>query len=484
MRIDFRADTIAEDQDVGRQAIESAAHTTAAGYDPLAALGVAADATLYLDRCQVDTPPALVSKVWDVVKEHRANGGLVVDFGAGDARFAVAGKYREYMGFEIDRSRYASVSLPRRARMVNACAFSREVSGADLCIGNPPYVRNQDLPLGWRQEAAASIERRTGVRVSGLANAWQYFFMLSLASTKNDGLVAIVIPFEWVSRPSSKALRTYIAENGWDVSVYRLADSTFDGVLTTSSITIVEKQSKGGQWKYFREELDGTFTRMKSPTGGRRALLPYRRADQSKPYAKRGLSPGTQEFLTLTESERAHLGLVVGRDVVPCITSLRHISADVKVLSESVFKRHLGDAAMFIGDVELLGPRRVRQAIRVIAGRCAREDLQGLRIDRHDLVRTGGRGVDPPQLRHDQHAVHVVGVRDIADDLSLLRIDHRHHAVAHVRQVQAVRGRIQAGVIPARGTSTQQNLGHRRGCADFCVVEILRSEENAPQIEC
>lgn len=335
-----RPDTIAIDQEVRGLAIESAMHTAAPGYNALAVLGLPSVANLYLDRCQVDTPPALVETVWQLVHERRKSAGLVVDYGAGDARFAHRGEYREYLGFEIDHSRYEPTTLPLNAHIVNACAFSQEVTDADVCIGNPPYVRNQDLPLGWRQEASASIQRRTNVRISGLANAWQYFFMLSLASTSAEGLVAIVIPFEWVSRPSSAAMRDYIRQNGWDVSVYRLADSTFDGVLTTASITLVDKRSTRGSWSYYREEEDGSFRRMKSPTGGKRALLPYQAGNQRVVYAKRGLSPGTQEFLTLTESERAHLGLAIGKDVVPCITSLRPLSSEIHVLTEAAFAKH------------------------------------------------------------------------------------------------------------------------------------------------
>ncbi len=306
--------------------------------DALSALGVSSIATLYLDRCQVDTPHPLVKKVWDVVCTSRTHVGKVVDFGAGDARFARYGIYDSYVGYEIDPSRCSLKNLPGHAEIVNACAFSEDMHDADLCIGNPPYVRNQDLPEGWRQQAAATIERRTGVKISGLANAWQYFFLLSLASTCDEGLVALVIPYEWVSRPSSATLREYIQAQGWGVSVYRMHDKTFAGVLTTSSITMIDKATDKGTWRYFRENDDGSFSPMKSASGGRLRLLPYERNDVAKVAAKRGLSPGTQEYLTLTEGERARCGLKRNVDVVPCITSLRMIEDDASALTEATFQ--------------------------------------------------------------------------------------------------------------------------------------------------
>jgi hypothetical protein len=306
--------------------------------DALAALGLAS-ASLYLDRCQVDTPPPLVKKVWDLISERVQHVGKVVDFGAGDARFARYGKYDEYIGYEIDPERCSLKDLPAHAEIVNACAFSEDMSDAFLAIGNPPYVRNQDLPVGWRQQAAATIERRTGVKVSGLANAWQYFFFLSIASTRADGLVALVIPYEWVSRPSSKALREYIKAQGWRVSVYRLRDDTFDRVLTTSSITIINKRANDGQWTYFEESDIEAFRRITAPSSEGGKLLEYSR-NRDVPYAaKRGLSPGTQKYLVLTEGERVRNGLHIRTDVLRCVTSLRHWPADLTNLDEESFHR-------------------------------------------------------------------------------------------------------------------------------------------------
>jgi hypothetical protein len=303
--------------------------------------------SLYLDRCQVDTPDALVSATWAHVMALRPSVGKVVDFGAGDGRFARHGVYERYIGYEIDADRCADAALPAAAALINRCAFSDEISDAALCIGNPPFVRNQDLPFGWRQHTSQVLERRTGLSISGLANAWQYFFLLSLVSAAEDGLVALVIPYEWVSRPSVGTLRGYIAGKGWNVSVYRLVDTTFDSVLTTSSITIVDKAARDGVWCYFSETATGDYTPLPSPSGGAAGVIPYRRRSEiakGAPRAIRGLSPGTQKILTLTEGERTRLGLEIDRDVVPCVTSLRHMPVDSVELDAAAFKKTYRDA--------------------------------------------------------------------------------------------------------------------------------------------
>lgn len=307
------------------------------------AWGTRDSVSLYLRRCQVETPDNIVQATWRHVSERRTHVGKAVDFGAGDGRFSNYGDYVEYIGYEIDSKLCSDAHLPPKAALLNRCAFLDQIDDADLCIGNPPFVRNQDLPTGWRRHASAVVHRRTGVTISGLANAWQYFFFLALASVHDAGICALIIPYEWVSRPSAKAIRDFILDRGWTVRVYRLVDATFNSVLTTSSITVVDKARKDTPWTYFEETATGIYSALPSPSGGRSGVIPYlpRHAMPSEsPRAKRGLSPGTQKVLTLTEGERVRHGLRVDRDVVPCVTTLRHLPDDVRDLDDAIFRQH------------------------------------------------------------------------------------------------------------------------------------------------
>jgi hypothetical protein len=69
--------------------------------------------SLYLQRCQVETPSDLVRATWRHVHDFRKELAKVVDFGAGNGRFAHYGNYREYIGYEIDGSLIAEVDLPQ-----------------------------------------------------------------------------------------------------------------------------------------------------------------------------------------------------------------------------------------------------------------------------------------------------------------------------------------------------------------------------------
>ena len=296
----------------------------------------------------MDTPDEVVRSVWAHVKKHRPREiDKVLDLGAGDGRFARHGSYRLYIGYEIDETKYADVPLPTSATLLNKCAFSHSTDDADVCVGNPPFVRNQDIPTGWREHAHGEVLRRTGVAVPGLANAWQYFFLNALACLKADGLAALVVPFEWVSRPSARALRAYIRDQGWRVSVCRLRDAQFTPVLTTASITVVDKAENDGKWEYYEETESRESRRMLSPTGSDTGVLTYVPATElpdTTPRARRGLSPGTQKALTLREEQRKRHSLKEGRDVVRCVTSLRHLHDSKRELDEEAFSTHYLEA--------------------------------------------------------------------------------------------------------------------------------------------
>ncbi|HXL59597.1 MAG TPA: hypothetical protein VN959_02830 [Mycobacterium sp.] len=380
--------------------------------------------------------------------------GKVVDFGGGDGRFALFGQFDEYVGYEIDPRLCSAAELPVNSRIANQCAFSAPLDNADLCIGNPPFVRNQDLPTGWRDRASKVIFKRLGVTVSGLANAWQYFFFLALATAKPDGVCALVVPYEWVSRPSSKAVRTYIERSGWDVAVYRLVDATFRSVLTTASITVIDKASKSGSWSYFEESSTGAYRPLSSPSGSADGVIPYMdraTALKASSFAKRGLSPGTQQVLTLTEGERVRQALRIGVDVVPCVTTLRDLPTGCTRLDDPTFRRYYRDLGRKCWLVRT-HPQPSRRLIRYLDAVPVEARQTSTCLERVDwwrfampdvaclLVSMTFRTTFPKFVRNDVNAIAVGGVYGIyglsEDELSaamtqFMGLDIRDRVVAH-----------------------------------------------------
>ncbi|KQQ96150.1 Eco57I restriction-modification methylase domain-containing protein [Massilia sp. Leaf139] len=293
---------------------------------------------VHLASCQIETPHEVVDLAWGLAREARERSKFknVIDFGAGDCRFALRPEYFEsYLGIERDCSRFQTAQLPPNARVVLGDALEKNYVDFDLCIGNPPYVRHHHLDKDWRSAVLHDFAQ-SGVKLKATANAFVLFLTKAILSTKDDGLVVQVIPYEWVTRPSALELRNFIKNEGWSVTVLRFAADIFPKVLTTASITIIDKANKAGLWRFGIIHADGAVEYVSSPSGSTSEVLKYTPRSAST-FALRGLSPGGQEIFVLTEEERLFHGLSRRTDVVPAITSLRNFPSGKSTLDEKAF---------------------------------------------------------------------------------------------------------------------------------------------------
>jgi len=289
------------------------------------------------ERCQIHTPPDVVAFFWKIVRQHRSEIGRVIDMGAGDGRFAIGGRYTHYEGFEIDKHWHQISNFPQKATIKYQCVFASRSDNFDACIGNPPYVRHHNIGKIWRATIKEKINNKLSISLNELCNLFVYFMCLGITKTNADGLVALIVPYEWVSRPSTKALREYIQAQGWGVHVYRFKEEIFDKVLTTASITVINKAEAAAAWKYYDIDQHFHVSSKSKASGTRYTVLPYE--NRSDVWALRGLSPGTQKVFTLSEGERIHHGLKLA-DVTPCIKSLRNVPQEIEILNKASFKKY------------------------------------------------------------------------------------------------------------------------------------------------
>lgn len=294
-----------------------------------------------LARSQVATSPDIVRMFWRLAHRYRTTFSKVLDLGAGDGRFAIGGDFASYEGIEIDEEKLPIDGMPKTATLQHLCAFDHQGKGYSACIGNPPYVRHHDLNESWRDALASRLSDAIEEDLNRKCNLYIYFMVLALLKSRNDGLVATLVPYEWVTRPSAAPLRRYIRKNRWHVDTYRFTQPIFDDVLTTASISIIDKRNRDDCWRYFQIGIDGMDVELGKETGSRRSILPYQ--NRGEIWAMRGMSPGTQRVFTLTEGERIHAGLKL-TDVLPCVTSLRGVPNRISRLSRVVFRKRFVDA--------------------------------------------------------------------------------------------------------------------------------------------
>lgn len=299
----------------------------------------------FLSRCQVDTPEKIVSFVWEIINSHRSELINIVDLGAGNGRFAAHNKlkYRSYTGYEIDGSRTEEIYLPENAIIEKRCAFGIDSGGYDLCIGNPPYVRHHDLDAGWQEKVFEQLESRLEIKLKRTANLFVLFLAQALSITKEGGLVVQIIPYEWLTRPSTAPIRELVKKNDWNVHVYRFVSEVFPRVLTTACITVIDKSKKDSVWRYNEVGEDFSVKPVRRVTGSRYNVIKYSRRGEFN-FAQRGLSPGGNKVFCLTEEKRLHHGLEIGKDVFPCLVSLRPLPDHIRVLTMRVFKKNYVEA--------------------------------------------------------------------------------------------------------------------------------------------
>lgn len=295
----------------------------------------------HLKRCQIETPPDVVRLIWELASKMR-DGKIfdsVLDLGAGDGRFShVSGMYHEYSGVELDIKKVESAKLPHGAKLIVADALAWKEGGFSICVGNPPYIRHHGLDGEWRDTALKSIVSDGGPLLKKTANAFVIFLTQALLRTRQDGMVAQVVPYEWVSRPSAAELRDYIRANGWNVFVLRFESNIFPTVLTTASITIIDKSSNSGEWRYGVITRDGKVSYSSEASGTTSSVISYKNGEE-RCKCIRGLSPGGQDIFVLTEEERLFHSLKKGIDVRPCVVSLRALDESVIRLDKSAFEQ-------------------------------------------------------------------------------------------------------------------------------------------------
>src|SRR5258708_6692888 len=111
----------------------------------------------------------------------------------------------------------------------------------------------------------------------------------------------------------------------------------FAGVLTTASVSIVDKAGSDGRWSYYDVQQDFRVQRRAGVTANKNGPLDY--SGRGKVWALRGLSPGSQKVFTLSEGERIHFGLT-RNDVLPCVTTLKHCPPHMVALTRVTFRKH------------------------------------------------------------------------------------------------------------------------------------------------
>ena len=190
---------------------------------------------------QVFTPPSVVEFMLDLCQ----NRGRVLEPSSGDGAFfrTLTEQGRDCVGIELD-PRVA----PPGARVMDFFDYP-ETERFDSIIGNPPYVRYQDI-------AASTKAKLRSPLFDKRSNLFLFFIEKCVRHLNPGGELVFIVPREFIKLTAAKKLNAWLYEQGSITHFYETGDVRIFGEHTPNCA--IFRFEKG---RFDRRMADGrTFT--------------------------------------------------------------------------------------------------------------------------------------------------------------------------------------------------------------------------------
>lgn len=158
---------------------------------------------------QVFTPPNVVAFMLDLCQ----NKGRTLEPSAGDGAFFSALRERgaDCVGIEIDQR-----VCPEGAQLGDF--FDYPLSEQfDTIIGNPPYVRLQDVTVSTKKRLKSEL-------FDGRSNLFLFFIEKCIRHLKPGGELVFIVPREFIKLTAARKLNAWLAEQGSITHFYETGD--------------------------------------------------------------------------------------------------------------------------------------------------------------------------------------------------------------------------------------------------------------------
>lgn len=113
----------------------------------------------------------------------------------------------------------------------------------NLVLANPPYIRQEDIPLDYRLQANQLAEEQTGIKISNDAGLYVYHLLIMDKWLCRDGVAAWLIPSIFFQSKYGKAIRQYLLNNVQLIRlhVYDYIERQFENAQTSTAIVVFKK---------------------------------------------------------------------------------------------------------------------------------------------------------------------------------------------------------------------------------------------------
>jgi len=158
--------------------------------------------------------------------------------------------------FDIE-TRRAFMRLPKRivAKGLGQPHFREiEIPPLDAVVGNPPYIRQEEIPSGKKNGSGAPangtkgyyhqlVKREAGIDLSGRSDIHCYFWPHASSFLKKDGYVCLLTSSQWLDVEYGFRLQEWILRNFEIAAVFESIDEPwFVGARVATTVTILRRQ--------------------------------------------------------------------------------------------------------------------------------------------------------------------------------------------------------------------------------------------------
>lgn len=181
--------------------------------------------------------------------------------------------------FEVE-ARKAFVTLPRRIKAKGLGLQHREIEvpPLDAVVGNPPYIRQEDIPkaankksppVGTKQYLRELTKREASFELSGRSDIHCYFWPHATTFLKEDGYLCLLTSSQWLDVEYGFRLQKWILQHFDIIAILESIDEPwFVGARVVTTATILRRQANAG----IREKNAVRFVQLRQPM---RALLAH-----------------------------------------------------------------------------------------------------------------------------------------------------------------------------------------------------------------
>lgn len=163
---------------------------------------------------QVFTPPQVVEFMLGLCRNH----GRVLEPSAGDGAFlqVLQQQGRDCVGIEIDKR-----VAPQGAQVKDFFTYPLKEQ-FDTIIGNPPYVRFQDIPAATRRRLKSDL-------FDARSNLFLFFIEKCVRHLKPGGELVFIVPREFIKLTAAKKLNAWLYTQGSITDFFETGDSAIFG---------------------------------------------------------------------------------------------------------------------------------------------------------------------------------------------------------------------------------------------------------------